>query len=336
MAKITRKTAKQFGENAGAQQMIQFGSFAAGSTVYTMDPDVIQALANYASGWYAAIVGSNSPTIQDVNSLDFLWSYQLAYIMQAGIPEWDSGTTYYDGSIVTEVATGVLYRSIQDTNLNHAVSDGAWWELVISAAASNPTSQIFLTGSGTYTKPAGVKYIEVEMVGGGGGGGGNGGGGSTGGTTTFGTSFLACVGGAGGGAPSGGGGSGGAASVTGGGFTGIALTGGSGNGAGSVNFTPGGVGAASPFGGAGGGGTGSQQGQNATDNTGSGGGGAGGTASAPPPGGAGAGGYIKGRITSPSGTYAYAVGAGGTQGAAGGGNGGGLGGEGIIIVNEFY
>lgn len=336
MSKIARKLAKIFGETAGAQQIGQFGSFAAGSVAYSTDPDVIQSLGNYSAGWFAAIVGSNSPAIQDVNALDYLWSYQLAYLMQAGIPEWDDDTTYYIGSIVAQVATGILYRSIQDANINNAVTDPTFWESVVPAAASVPTQQIFLTGSGTYTKPASCRYIEIEMVAGGGGGGGNGGGGSTGGNTTFGTSFLSCVGGAGGGAPSGGGGSGGAASVTGGGFSGVALSGGSGNGAGAVNNTPGGMGAASPFGGQGGGGTNSQQGQNAIDNTGSGGGGAGGTASAPPPGGAGAGGYIKGRIAVPNSTYAYSVGAGGTQGGAGGGNGGGLGGKGIIIVNEFY
>ena len=64
-----------------------------------------------------------------------------------------------------------------------------------------PTQQIFTSGSGTYTTPAGVKWIRVRMVGGGGGaygalaGGGNGNAGAVGGSTTFGSSFLTAGGG---------------------------------------------------------------------------------------------------------------------------------------------
>ena len=41
------------------------------------------------------------------------------------------------------------------------------------AAAIPPTYQVFTSGSGTYTPPAGVSYLIVEMCGGGGGGGKN-------------------------------------------------------------------------------------------------------------------------------------------------------------------
>ena len=65
-----------------------------------------------------------------------------------------------------------------------------------------PTQQIFLSGSGTYTAPLGVKWLRVRMVGGGGGSAGSGAGsstaGGTGGVTTFGTSFLTANGGVGG------------------------------------------------------------------------------------------------------------------------------------------
>src|SRR5262245_13968396 len=54
-----------------------------------------------------------------------------------------------------------------------------------------PTTQVFTSGSGTYTRPANCQRIEVRMVGGGGGGNGSGQGsgglGGAGGNTTFGS-----------------------------------------------------------------------------------------------------------------------------------------------------
>ena len=97
-----------------------------------------------------------------------------------------------------------------------------------------PTIQTFTTGSGTYTTPAGVKYLVVELVGGGGGGSGSGtgapGAGGAGGNTTFGSSFLTANGGNGASvdvALGNTGGTGGTASI-GVGATGLAIQGGSG------------------------------------------------------------------------------------------------------------
>jgi hypothetical protein len=72
----------------------------------------------------------------------------------------------------------------------------ASWTTVVANAA--PSVQRFLSGSGTYTTPAGVLYIKVRMAGGGGGGRGTGGDGGNGGNTTFGTSLLTANGGVGG------------------------------------------------------------------------------------------------------------------------------------------
>ncbi|ABA04735.1 per-hexamer repeat gene protein [Nitrobacter winogradskyi Nb-255] len=195
-----------------------------------------------------------------------------------------------------------------------------------------PTTQVFTTGSGTYTTPAGCKWIEVELIGGGGGGSGSGtsyGNGFAAGNTTFGD---LTGGGANGGANAGRG-TGGSAS---GGY--VNLTGaGGGNGSG-VNSTQGGSGGASPFGGAGAGGAaGAGAGTAAAANTGSGGGGGGVNTTPNGGGGGGSGGYVKAIINSPTSTYSYSVAAGGNGGSAGtGGAAGGAGGSGIIIVTEHY
>jgi len=200
------------------------------------------------------------------------------------------------------------------------------------------TVQVFTSGSGTYTTPANVKAIWVRMVGGGGGAGGTGVGsptaGGNGGNTTFGSSFLTCNGGTGSnptsGSPAlaGGSATGGDINITGGGGTAYngTVTGGTG--------MPGGN---SAFGGSGAGGGPNGAGLDAAPNSGSGGGGAGSSGASVSSTSASAGGYLEKLIASPSATYAYAVGAGGTAGAAGtNGFVGGAGGSGVIIVTEYY
>ena len=120
MAKLQRKTAKLFAEDANAAigGLAQFGSLASGTPNYSTDPDVIQALAAYKKGWSAAVLGTKSPAMEDRNALDYLLSYQQAYIMQRGIPEYLDTETYYEGSFVSK-ASGALYVSKVDNNTGH-------------------------------------------------------------------------------------------------------------------------------------------------------------------------------------------------------------------------
>lgn len=206
---------------------------------------------------------------------------------------------------------------------------------------TKPTIQRFTTGSGTYTTPAGVKYIRVRMVGAGGGGGGANNParpvGTAGGNTTFGT--LTATGGAGGGganlaSPGDVGGDGGTA--TGGNILNINGTAGQGaffisgsNGAGGAR---GGDGGNSFFGG--GGSKGTTGNGSAATAPGSGGQGAGSNGSHYAASGGGSGAFVEHMFNSPAATYSYGVGA---KGLGGGGiNSGADGADGLIIVEEYY
>lgn len=214
-----------------------------------------------------------------------------------------------------------------------------------SISGNPPQVTVLTSGTGTYTTPTNASYLVVEMVGGGGGGGGsNSAGGSsaggTGGNTAFGSSLLTANGGAGG--AYNGTNAGGTAIVS-SPAVGIGITGSAGASPGvgytsSILYASGGMGGCSPFGGAGQNQWATNTGQNGATNSGSGGGGGGGNTTAAVPGGGGAsGGYVKAWITSPSSSYSYAIGAGGTAGVAGtNGYAGGAGGSGVIIVTAYF
>jgi hypothetical protein len=250
-------------------------------------------------------------------------------------PTWTTATrpaTPATGQEGFNTTTGVL-----------EVYNGSAW---FAAGTIAPTVTTYTSSSGTYTTPAGAKYLTVKMVGGGGGGGGCGvfgtnGTGGTGGTTTFGTSLLTCNGGvggnSGGNAPDGG-----AATIASPAITIAACKGVASGQAGATNipsfYYGGNSGGASPFGGNGLG-TSNGAGAAAVANTGSGGGaaGVGGTATFASGAGGASGGYIEAIITSPSATYSYAVGAAGTSGTAGtNGSAGGAGGSGYIVVTAYF
>lgn len=128
MAKITRVFQKLFGSTSGVQEVGQFGSLANGSPVYTTDPAVIQGLVEFTDGWAAAVLGDGNPCIQDMNALFLVAFYQLAYLLQQGVPEWNAATTYYIGSIAQD-GNGTMFISTADNNLNNALDAGNWFPI---------------------------------------------------------------------------------------------------------------------------------------------------------------------------------------------------------------
>lgn len=128
MTKLIRKNQKVFAENANSNEIAVFGSLKAGIPTFSTDIDNIQS-AEYLRGLFGAVIGDNSPAIEDHNSLFYLFSRQLAYLFQQGIAEWDSATEYHTGSLCSlSTEVGKIYVSRTDTNVNHSPT-GTNWQL---------------------------------------------------------------------------------------------------------------------------------------------------------------------------------------------------------------
>ena len=141
--KLTRVLHKIFGINAGATELGVFGSLKAGSPAYaTTDLTTIQSLPAWESGMYEAVTGYTSPAMQDVNSALYHSSRQVGYLLQEGVPEYDSSTTYYQYGYCK--SSGVIYKSKIDNNLGYPVTSLTTWEIFpLAQDASYATTTSF-------------------------------------------------------------------------------------------------------------------------------------------------------------------------------------------------
>lgn len=133
MTQYTRVTGKLFGENATVTatnpEIGQFGSAKAGTYYGTTDVATIQNLAAWQQGWAGAVTETtNFPALPEMTGFGKVLSYQTCYLLQAGIPEWDSGTIYYTNDYCR--VGNQIYYSLTDTNQgNNPTSDTTNWKL---------------------------------------------------------------------------------------------------------------------------------------------------------------------------------------------------------------
>lgn len=112
------------------EEIAVFGSMKS-SPVYTTDLATLMASTAYTEGWSDSVVVGYGPFLEEMNGVQYGFSYQLAYNQQEGIPEWDGATTYYVGSLAKLVtASGCqVYSSKIDNNIGNLVSDTNSWKL---------------------------------------------------------------------------------------------------------------------------------------------------------------------------------------------------------------
>ena len=135
------------------------------STSGTMVYQERQVLTTNAMGQFTAVIGNGAP-VTPYNTSSFS---QL---------NWGADSTFLKVEINSNTSFTGTFSQVGNTAKFQAVPYALY---SVSTKLKVPTIQRFTSGSGTYTTPAGVLYIEVEMIGGGGGSGNAGSNGSSGG-----------------------------------------------------------------------------------------------------------------------------------------------------------
>lgn len=130
MAKLARVTQKIFAGNAQPTDTAVFGTMKTQAPQYT--GDIAQLMSNpaFLQGWGSAVEENFAPFMEEMTGVQKVFSQQIAYLLQDGIPEYDPGTTYYIGSVVR--SGNSWYESIVDNNTGSAVTDTSKWVLLFN------------------------------------------------------------------------------------------------------------------------------------------------------------------------------------------------------------
>lgn len=131
--KLERKQMKIYASNpTKPTDIIAYGSDIVGPRVNTTDPDQIQT-AQYEKGVRTAVVGKRSTSLQNRQTLDYLFSRALKYLFQMGVAEWLATEEYFIGSVASD-GKGGLFVSNTDNNIGNALSNTTHWSPFPTAA----------------------------------------------------------------------------------------------------------------------------------------------------------------------------------------------------------
>lgn len=162
---LKRIEAKIFAGNADASKVGQFGSALIGTKVNTTDINTIQQLPAYTVGWSSAVISNrNYPTIEEMNGVMKVLSYQTAYNMQKGVAEWDAQTTYYAGDICKGIGTGILYVSRSDNNIANEPGDTTYWSEYQGSSLNLPATNYIAEMGGDITYSGNVLNLPAMTL----------------------------------------------------------------------------------------------------------------------------------------------------------------------------
>lgn len=134
MANLTRYKQKIFANNSN-----QVGVFGTGiNKVASKNVETLQS-SDYENGWSSAVITEkNYPIWQERDGVDYGFSYQLAYLMQKGMPEWLSTETYYQNDFCR--VGNMLYRSLKDNNTNNNPTNSTGYWTIFTGGDSQITN----------------------------------------------------------------------------------------------------------------------------------------------------------------------------------------------------
>lgn len=143
MARIERQNIDIFAGEASNNGV--FGSAQDGSKILSNDVEELQSKPAWKSGWLLAVLGARKfPPLEEFQALMYVATYQIAYLLQEGIPEYYADAVYYEKSIVRKAGTYELYGSLVDDNTGNPLTDDESWEFLqdISVSAQQATTSV--------------------------------------------------------------------------------------------------------------------------------------------------------------------------------------------------
>lgn len=132
MPKLERVNQLIFANSSGSRETTAFGTAKNPEPTYTKDISTIMN-SNYLQGWNSAVLPDKAPYMEDSNALYYMITRQLAYILRAGLPEWNAETTYYENDLVKAANSSnevTVYKSLTNDNTgNDPSSDTTNWKV---------------------------------------------------------------------------------------------------------------------------------------------------------------------------------------------------------------
>ena len=130
MAKYNRPNGKLFGSSAS--NIGVFGSGQQNETPTTStDPNAINSLGtHWADGWNGAVVSQapyTAPYVEDMNAVNYVNSYNSAYLLQRGIAEYSATEEYQKDSLCTY--NGEIWMCKLDNTVGQTPAEGTYWHL---------------------------------------------------------------------------------------------------------------------------------------------------------------------------------------------------------------
>ena len=153
MSRLSRVTQIIFGGTATNNGV--FGSAQLGTPTTSTAIATIMGGAAWLAGWLSATLGSSKfPALEEMQGVDYVLSTQIAYLLQQGIAEYDSGTTYYTHNIVCNPGTYQIFGSLTDTNVGNALptapaSNTNWLFLGDLSTLATPSNNVYTAGTTT-------------------------------------------------------------------------------------------------------------------------------------------------------------------------------------------
>ncbi len=165
MTKYNRTTGRVFAENANPNgnnpEIGVFGSAQLGTYQGSNDIDEISDNEAWGTGWSAGVVSNlNYPPLPEFNGILKYITQQIAYILQAGVPEWDTNTIYYNNYYCSH--NGKLWRSNTDDNIgNEPGQSPSWYDATtqLPIASNDNLGAIRTDGVTTQTTVEGVLSV---------------------------------------------------------------------------------------------------------------------------------------------------------------------------------